>query len=114
MNTKQAFAPIETEPGQPAHFTLANVISQRLHGSKGWGDCVYGLTAQDRDDIVSVLGGNSVSKRAAYRLLRSISTAGSYWAWERIMCDGGRWSYCAGQDYPGELNEIRKYIRNRW
>lgn len=32
------------------------------------------------------------------------------WMLQRMMYSGGRFSYCAGQDYPSEIRTIQNYI----
>ncbi|MEA3279806.1 MAG: hypothetical protein U9Q38_04310, partial [Thermodesulfobacteriota bacterium] len=38
----------------------------------------------------------------------------SHWSFQRFMYDPKQkqWSYCAGQDYPAEMKQIRKFLKN--
>lgn len=46
------------------------------------------------------------------RLLKDhIAYGSSYGILERLIFDGKRWSYCAGQDYVAEMNTLRKILR---
>ena len=45
------------------------------------------------------------------RLFKHLSMIPMHGCLERIMCESnGKWSYCAGQDYPSEIRNIRKII----
>lgn len=35
-----------------------------------------------------------------------------HWAIGRTFYEATGWAYCAGQDYPSELNQLRKYLYN--
>ncbi len=50
-----------------------------------------------------------VWKRPTERQINLLKYAKS-WMLQRLMYDNGRYSYCAGQDYPGELRSIQNYI----
>jgi len=104
---------------RPDNFTLQNVASQRMYIDGQHQNVTIELTDQDKKDIAGVLGGRGYSKTAINRFLNSFPNIGlSAWWLERIMYNTyqgkGRWSYCAGQDYPHELNLIRKDIRNKF
>ena len=71
------------------------------------------LSAEINDKIVDVLGGHGKTMNAIRRALR-YSTP-QHWGLSRIFLEsyGGeipRFRYCAGQDYPSELQAIRKYL----
>lgn len=96
---------------QGKEVTLQNIKSQRLY-IDGWQDWQYELTEKDIEDISNLLGGRYTTRNKVANKLRYLRELPSFWAFDRItFCKHGkRWSYTAGQDYPYELNLIRKFF----
>ena len=59
--------------------------------------------------VDEVLGGWNKHKYALKYQLNNIPL--SHWGFQRIIFNGKRWQYVAGQDYTNELKQIRNYIR---
>jgi hypothetical protein len=71
------------------------------------------LSEEINDKIIEVLGGQHRTKNTMYNVLRRSSP--QHWGLGRIFIEKYgdspiRFSYCAGQDYPAELAQIRKYL----
>jgi len=104
---------------QPEKFNLQNVISGRYNDpEKGWIDQTIELTDEQRTGL-SMLFADRAHKHTREALERWANSrflpgTWSYWAWERIVWEGDRWAYVAGQDYPAEINIIRKWIAHRY
>ena len=92
------------------HITLSSLISNRFyHTSKGW-TALHITGSISLDGLVSLIGGRGYNYK---RLLSDyISHGYNYGILERIIFDGGKWSYIAGQDYTAEMNTIRKILRD--
>ena len=72
-----------------------------------------GLSESDIDAIVAIVGERCRHKTKAR--LRSILTYGAstipnYGIMGRLICDGKRWKYIAGQYYTGEIKTLRECI----
>lgn len=96
-----------------AWVTLQNVKSGRMRtNAEIWHDWYYNLTDSDIQQITDVLGGRQRTRDIIGRRLRSLSSMPSKWFLDRIhFCKhSNKWRYCAGQDHPGELAEIRRYF----
>jgi hypothetical protein len=110
--TTQKFTPLQlSEMGK--EVSLQNVKSQCLR-MDNWEDWEYYLTDQDRQQIADLLGGRISTREIVRSRLRFLPELPSFWAFDRIIfCKHSkRWTYTAGQDYPGELAMIRKYFLN--
>lgn len=72
------------------------------------------LREQIANDVSDVLGGHASTKNAVFNSLNA-SRPPQHWGLNRILLDdygrGPRWTYCAGQDYPAELNQIRNHLK---
>ncbi len=89
-------------------ITFNNLISKRFnHTSRGWSALV--IRDFDLAGLLGVIGGRINYK---WLLLDYISSGRSYGIFDRLVYDGGSWSYVAGQDYVSELNTIRKILRD--
>ena len=93
--------------------TLSQVNSGRIF-TDNWEDCKISLSNEDINSIADLLGGWERTKNAVKRALRNVGNMRSKWYFERIsFCKHtNRWTYCAGQDYPAELAQIRKDLSN--
>ena len=85
---------------------------------KGW--VSVQLTPEFREELANliaiVLGGHYATKQ---RVIRSLTYGNpQHWGLERIFVEYSKTlkchylTYCAGQDYPYECNEIRTYLKN--
>lgn len=96
-------------------FTLENLNHERacIEG-KGWSDIKVEENFRDESfkRIVDLLGGRKDTKETILFKLRNQPL--SHWGLQRFIYDVkyNRWSYCAGQDYTGEIAQIRNYIKN--
>lgn len=73
------------------------------------------LTEYQKDDLFGLLAGRSRGANRAKLLSRISNVPLSLWSnygiYQRVQIDAdGSFSYCAGQDYPGEIAYIRKLI----
>lgn len=59
--------------------------------------------------VDEVLGGWNKHKYVLKYQLNNIPL--SHWGFERIIYNGKRWQYVAGQDYTNELKQIRNFIK---
>lgn len=91
------------------------ILNRRANIDGEWQDFTVSdeLSAEINDKIVELLGGHGKTMNAMRRVLR-YSTP-QHWGLGRIFLEsyGGenpRFRYCAGQDYPAELQQIRKYL----
>lgn len=89
-------------------FNLQNVKSKRLDYNEYWRE----LSESDIDEITALLciGCSHNTYKRVWHALYNINSARPAWYLERIMYDGERWSYCAGQDYISERATIRKEL----
>lgn len=82
--------------------------------NRNFNNCRHLLTADDKSQIFKLLSsGLRANNRdlLSRRLTFHLGMIPVYGCLERIMCESnGEWSYCAGQDYPGEIRNIRKII----
>lgn len=94
------------------HLSLSNYITRRaLEEKEGWVDFTETLTDLDIEKIVSILGGQNKTKAAIRRTLQNPSFIKDCGILGRMMKDSNGWSYCAGQDYPGECAFIRGLLK---
>lgn len=93
-------------------LTLETLINKQACLKNGWesfkiDDEVF---KEEILKIVEVLRGWEKHKYAiGYALMYQNL---SHWSFRRFIYNGKDWRYCAGQDYPGELKEIRKFLRD--
>ena len=59
--------------------------------------------------VNEVLGGWNKHKRRIKYILNN--TPLQHWGFSRIIFNGKRWQYVAGQDYTNELKQIRNFIK---
>jgi hypothetical protein len=82
--------------GEYQNFEVSDELSEEINGR-----------------IIEVLGGQHRTKNTMYNTLRRSTP--QHWGLCRIFIEQYgdspiRFSYCAGQDYPAELAQIRKYL----
>ena len=95
------------------YITLDDVINGRFyHVNKGHTDLkISGLDLDKSLHINNLLGVIGGRKNYSIRLRYLIARGKSCGILERLIYDGKKWSYIAGQDYTGEINYIRKILR---
>lgn len=83
---------------------------------KGWSD--VRLTEELREEIArrvcDIYGGHKATRQNVYNHLMS-SNGGRHWTLDRMYFSCSkemRLSYCAGQDYPYEMAQARKYFNS--
>ena len=99
-----------------SQITAQGVLNGRLYGSFAgesacWQSVIFSPDFREKviNDLCGLYGGRK-KERVKYSLSRS--SPPQHWALSRTFYDNERWSYCAGQDYPSELNDLRKYLYN--
>ena len=94
-------------------LNLEILLNRRANFGNGWED----FTMEEnefRNQIVSivdeVLGGWKKNKYSLKYQLNNVPL--SHWGFQRIIFNGKRWQYVAGQDGQNELKQIRNFIKN--
>lgn len=94
-------------------FNLSHLTTGRANIiSKGWENIKIDETFfnESIDQITQLIGGHQKTKDIIKYTLRN--TPVHQWFASRIIFDGVKWSYIAGQDYPSEIAEIRRLLKN--
>jgi hypothetical protein len=81
------------------------VKGMAYHDKLGW--IKIRLSDELRDELVKGFA-DAIDLRKAYRLETLYESCGIL---KRLFYDGRRFTYCAGQDYPGEVRFIKDWIR---
>ena len=71
------------------------------------------LTESEQSQVFAIVGAGCRAKnreRIARRLALPLSLWPNHSCFYRVHFDGDRVSYCAGQDYPAEVRELRAII----
>ena len=108
-NFTELFEAVEKANGQ---MNLEILLNRRTNFGNDWEDFTM---EEDEfrnqiDYIVDeVLGGWSIHKGRIKYILNN--TPLSHWGFQRIIFNGKRWQYVAGQDGQNELTQIREFIR---
>jgi hypothetical protein len=101
--------------GQRHQITAQEIINRRTFIDGSWQ--TIELTSKCEDEFISaildVLGGWTKNQPLMARVLRN--SRPQHWGLSRILFEKYgdsplRISYCAGQDYPYELKQIRQYL----
>jgi len=91
-------------------ITFSDILNKRFfHSSKGYTD----LKITDSiaiGSLISLIGGRGNDYKMLISDYISFSRH-SYGIFDRLVFNGKKWSYIAGQDYAAELNTIRKILR---
>ena len=97
-------------------ITASKILNGRAYGSNGWENFLIDqdLRTNVCYDLTCTIGGrkqNLINARLYY------SNSLSHWALDRLILNKRLdntfcWSYCAGQDYPRELGELRRYLHS--
>jgi len=96
-------------------LSVQQLINKRAYfntGKSGHNDFNFELTDDLINDVVDILGGTPRTKENIFYTLKNDTP--QHWGLGRIFYSETtkRFSYCAGQDYPAELNQIRTFLRN--
>lgn len=97
---------------QVNQLTLGMLLSGRIpHKTHGWINFKIDEDVKDEaiEKIVDIIGGHKKTlliNKLQYR------TGLSFWSFDRMVFNGKRWTYIAGQDMTWEMNETRKYLYN--
>lgn len=100
-------------------LTAQQLLNGRVYTkNKGWAKVQLSEEFREQviTDIVDLLGGRGNTKANVYRALNSPHPP-QHWTLERMLIEqygksAPRLSYCAGQDYPYEINQGRTYLKN--
>jgi hypothetical protein len=106
---------IETLVRNTTQLNLQEILNNKFYHNKyGW--IKTGMSQKERERAINmavdVIGGRrkeSIRGKLTY-------ASPNHWALRRIFFNIGiydgklRCTYCAGQDYPYELNQLRKYL----
>lgn len=101
------------------NLNLNSVIRQHAaHKDRRYSEPVeLTLTEDDIAAIVRILGGHRKTKYTIARNLEHPYRIKPYGILDRLMFDisetflEGHWHYCAGQDYPAEINTVRGLLK---
>lgn len=100
---------IEKANGQ---LNLQILLNRRANFGNGWEDFTMEedeFRNQINTIVDEVLGGWNKHKYALKYQLNNAPL--SHWGFSRIIFNGKRWQYVAGQDYTNELKQIREFIK---
>ena len=97
-------------------LTAQKILNGRAYGPNRWEDFQIDseLRVKISLDLTNVIGGrkqNLINARLYY------ANTLSHWALDRLILNKRSdntyyWTYCAGQDYPRELGELRRYLHS--
>lgn len=97
-------------------LTAQQVINKRVYiKADNWQAVEFTPEFMDHfnKDILNVIGGHQQT-RARLRSVLEYSKP-QHWALARIILNdygqGARFTYCAGQDHPAELQQLRNYLK---
>lgn len=115
MKTKRNYKNIESLKNKVNNLSLYNLMNKTIYiNGVGFIKTNNLLTDELIDQVCELLGGRYKTRERIATVLSNQTF--SKWYLERIMYDFKRkcFTYCAGQDYPAELQEIRKDLVNRY
>jgi hypothetical protein len=103
------------EATKGSQLSAQQLINRRAFINGEWSDFEVSdeLSDEITEKILEVLGGQSRTRiNMRYTLRRATP---QHWGLARIFIEkygdsSIRFSYCAGQDYPAELQQIRKFL----
>ena len=104
-NFTELFEAVEKANGQ---MNLEILLNRRAN---------FGDFTMEEDEFINqidyivdnVLGGWKKNKYSLKYQLNNVPL--SHWGFQRIIFNGKRWQYVAGQDYTNELKQIRNFIK---
>lgn len=115
MNKKRNYKSIESLKNRVDNLNLYNLMSQSIYiDGAGWIKTNNLLTDDLIDQVCDLLGGHSKTKEKMFHVIKRGGF--SRWYLERIYYafESKCFRYCAGQDYPAELIEIRRDLTNKY
>jgi hypothetical protein len=115
MKTKRNFKSIDSLKDRVQQLNLYNLIAQSIYlNGAGWIKTNNLLTDELIDQVCDLLGGHKRTKEKMFHVIRRGGF--SKWYLERIIYSftRKRFEYCAGQDYPAELAEIRRDLADKY
>ena len=106
------FKHIKSLDSKVQQLTLQQVINQRACINHVYQAFSFKLNVDQLRQIVMLIGGHSETRRAIMQTLTSGKP--QHWGLDRILYSAkrDRFEYCAGQDYPVEMKEIRKALKS--
>lgn len=108
-NFTELFEAVEKANGQ---MNLEILLNRRANFGNGWEDFTMEedeFRNQINTIVDEVLGGWDKHKYALEYQLNNAPL--SHWGFQRIIFNGKRWQYVAGQDGQNELTQIRNFIK---
>lgn len=115
MKTKRNYKNIDSLKDKVMQLNLYHLMSQSISiQGAGWIKINDLLTDDLINQIADLLGGHLKTKQKIKSVLKNQKF--SAWYLDRIIYSFNRkrFEYVAGQDYPSELQEIRKDLINRY
>jgi len=115
MKTKRTYKSIESLKNKVNNLNLYNLMNQCIYlENVGWINTNNLLTDELIDQVCNLLGGHMKTKEKIFNVLSCQKF--NKWYLERINYNFKRkcFTYCAGQDYPRELQEIRKDLTDKY
>lgn len=113
MKTKTLIINKENVNKLTNNFTLGNLTTRRacINGI-GWDDIKIdeSFFNESIDNIANLLGGRQKTKETIKFKLRNEPIY--EWFGSRIVFNNNKWEYVSGQNYSGELTQIRKILTN--
>ena len=100
---------IEKANGQ---LNLEILLNRRANFGNGWED--FTMEEDEFRNQIDYIVDNVLRgwKSHKYTLKYQLNNVPlSHWGFERIIFNGKRWQYVAGQDYTNELKQIRNFIK---
>ena len=92
-------------------ITAQDVLNGNLYGKDGWESVKIApeLRKEIAESISELYGGRSNTKaNIRYNLIHGRP---QHWGLTRTFLESYGWTYCAGQDYTVELQEIRNKLK---
>ena len=115
MKTKRNYKSIDSLKNRVNQLNLYNLTQQSIYlNGAGWIKTNNLLTECHLNQVCELFGGQTKTKGKMFIVLDRRNF--SKWYLERIIYSftRKRFEYCAGQDYPQELKDIRKDLINRY
>ena len=112
MMTKK-YKTIKGLSNQVNQLTFDMLLSGRIpHKVHGWIN--FKMDETVIDDAIEQIVNNIIGGNKKTLLINKLQYRNGlrFWSFDRIVFNGKRWSYIAGQDMQWEMNETRKYLYN--
>jgi hypothetical protein len=106
--TKKTYKTMRGLASQIRQFTLSDFVTGRAyHKNLGWIEVK--LSDELYEQMIQGFA-SALDMRKSYRLRYLHNTCGIL---RRVWVENGRFTYCAGQDYVGEVRFIKDWIRKQ-